>query len=429
MIAIVGAGLTGLSAAFHLKNRSYRIFEQEDTPGGLCRSTEADGFTFDYTGHLLYIKNSYTHRMLKNILPGKFIKIIRKSAVYYKGKYLPYPFQANTYGLPKEVVFECVMGFIDTYMNRSARQGSSNFRDWVIKTFGKGISEHFFIPYNEKLWQMDLRRLTSEWASWSVPRPTLQEVIQGALGIQNIGMGYNPSFFYPRKGGIEILPRALSKNIKNINFGKKLASVNLSKRCIIFHDGEEVSYDALVSTIALPQLLSRVEDLPPLYKRASSKLCFVSVQNLNIGVNRERVSDYHWVYFPEPDFPFYRVGFYSNLSPGMAPKKTSSMYIEISSTTQNKKDYETIMEVSVDGLKRCGILKKGDRIVASNYAEIEYAYVVFDKFRKKTLPDIINYLKKHGVLSIGRYGAWTYSSMEDGLLQGREIAEKLKQKS
>ena len=113
----------------------------------------------------------------------------------------------------------------------------------------------------------------------------------------------------------------------------------------------------------------------------------------------------------------------------MAPKKTSSMYIEISSFTQNKKDCETIMEVSVDGLKRCGILKKGDRIVASNYAEIEYAYVVFDKFRKKTLPDIINYLKKYRVLSVGRYGAWTYSSMEDCLVQGREIAEKLKKKS
>ena len=127
MIAIVGAGLTGLSTAYHLKNRSYRIFEQGDTPGGLCRSTQADGFTFDYTGHLLYIKNPYTHRMLKNILPEKFIKIIRKSAVYYKSRYLPYPFQANTYGLPKEVVFECVMGFVDAYMNRKKRKRTVRF--------------------------------------------------------------------------------------------------------------------------------------------------------------------------------------------------------------------------------------------------------------------------------------------------------------
>jgi protoporphyrinogen oxidase len=426
MVTILGAGLTGLSVAFHLKKRPYELFEQADIPGGLCRSTNVDGFTFDYTGHLLHVNNPSTQRMLDNILPGKFLKVIRNSAIYCKGRYLPYPFQANLHGLPKETVFECVMGFIESSRQRGSRKGAANFRDWVMKTFGEGIARHFFIPYNEKLWQMDLKNLTSDWADWSIPRPTLQEVIQGSLGIQNIGMGYNASFFYPKKGGIGILAEALSRNIKSMHLGKRLTSVNLSQKCIKFHDGKEVSFKTLLSTIPLPQLLNKIEDLPPAYKRLSPKLSFVSVHNLNIGVNRERVSDYHWIYFPEPEFPFYRVGFYSNFVPGMAPKKTSSLYIEISSTPGNKKSYETMLETSLDGLKKCGILKKEDRIVASSYAEIEHAYVVFNTFRKKMLPKIMNYLKKHGVLSIGRYGAWTYSTMEDSLVQGKKIAEMLK---
>jgi protoporphyrinogen oxidase len=426
MIAILGAGVTGLSVAYHLKSRSYRIFEQAETPGGLCRSTKVDGFTFDYTGHLLHINDPQLKQLLINILPCQLLRINRNAAIYYKRRYLPYPFQANTFGLPKQIVFDCVMGFIKTHMNRKAPQHRTSFKDWVLQTFGDGFAKHFFIPYNQKLWQMDLKKLTSDWVSWSIPRPTIQEVVQGALGIQNTGMGYNASFLFPQKGGIGILPDAMSKHVRNMNLKKKLISVNLTKKRLNFDDGEVVSYDTLISTIPLPQLLRKIEDLADLWTGMDTKLRFVSVQNLNIGINRKRTSDFHWIYFPEPEFPFYRVGFYSNFSPSMAPKKASSMYIEISSTPQNKKNQDTLMEESIDALQGCGILNKGDRIVATNYANIEYAYVVYDIFRQKKLSDILHYLKKHQVLSIGRFGAWTYSSMEDALKQGRETARFMK---
>lgn len=422
MIVIIGAGLTGLSIACHLKKGTYKIFEQEAGIGGLCRSHLIDGFTFDYTGHLLHLKDPATERFLKKLLPARLAKIERHAGVYCQGRYLPYPFQANLYGLPPEVVCECITGFIEASMKPRPAFRNANFRQWVQGTFGEGIARHFFIPYNEKLWCRDLRKLTSEWAGWSVPRPTLQEVVRGALGIRNIGMGYNASFYYPLQGGIQILPEALGKRTTQAELGKKIVSINLARKTITLQNGQTQSYDRLVSTMPLPALLRLIEDVPPAFKKAAGKLAYVSVHNINIGINRPQVSDYHWIYFPQPDMPFYRVGFYSNFSPHMAPRNTSSLYIEIASNPFAAKKTGTLLAESINGLQQCGILRKKDRVVAQHAATIKYAYVVFDKFRNSLLPSVFAYLKKRGVISAGRYGSWTYDSMEDSLIQGKKIA-------
>ena len=427
MIVIAGAGLTGLCIARQLKGSAYTVYEREDRPGGLCRSVELDGFTFDYTGHLLHLRDPSVRRMVRRITPGGLDSIVRRAAVYCMGKYLPYPFQANTCGLPPEVVYECVMGFIEAAAQKKAPgRSSGHFRQWVTATFGKGIARHFFIPYNEKLWQADLSSLTSEWADWSIPRPTVEEVVRGALGIKNEAMGYNATFLYPRRCGIETLARALAGGLKNMHTGAEISAVNLAQKRITLQDGTRTGYDRLVSTLPLPRLLAMIEDLPPAYAAAAAKLRYVSVQNLNIAVNRERVSDFHWVYFPEPEFPFYRVGFYSNISPSLAPPKTSSLYIEISACPNRKKSPEAVRDASLEGLRRCGILKRGDRIIVSKHLDIDCAYVVFDTFRRKTLAGLMRYLSRRGVLSTGRYGAWTYSSMEDALRQGRQAGVMLR---
>ena len=149
MIIIAGAGLTGLSTAYYLKDKPYSIFELEMEPGGLCRSIKSDGFTFDYTGHLFHSKDPCTKQFLDSILPAGFKSINRKAAVYCMGRYVPYPFQANTFGLPQEVVFECVMGFINSCMSKKAVKSNLNFRDWALSTFGEGISNHFRQHYGQ----------------------------------------------------------------------------------------------------------------------------------------------------------------------------------------------------------------------------------------------------------------------------------------
>ena len=251
-IVIIGGGLAGLSAGHHLAEYDPVVFEKEGAIGGLCRSFTQDGFTFDCTGHLIHLKNAYTKELVARLLPDAFNSHERLAAIYSKSTTTPYPFQANTYGLPPEVIRDCVVGFVESMHHRNG--GPKNFHDWVLQTFGSGIAKHFMLPYNEKFWKQDLSTITSDWVSWSIPKPTLDEVVNGALGLTNKGMGYNPKFIYPKSGGIDCLPQALARSIKNVHAGETVQSIDAKKKYVRLASGREEPYDFLVSTLPLPTL-------------------------------------------------------------------------------------------------------------------------------------------------------------------------------
>ena len=215
MILIVGAGLAGLSAAYHLSGFPYRLFEREQEVGGLCRSYKKDGFTFDYTGHLLHFRQAEIKALVETLLAGKLQKHARQSFIYSHRTYTEYPFQVNTFGLPPEVVRECLMGFIATLANQHAGPAphDRSFKEWILDNLGEGMAKHFMLPFNEKLWQVSLDELTSDWVSWLVPKPELKDVVNGALGIKDKAFGYNPSFLYPAQGGIKVLPESFVPGI------------------------------------------------------------------------------------------------------------------------------------------------------------------------------------------------------------------------
>ncbi|MBU1853282.1 MAG: FAD-dependent oxidoreductase [Candidatus Omnitrophica bacterium] len=149
-IVILGAGLAGLSTAYHLK-RGYALFEKDAEPGGMARSINQDGYIFDYDGHLLYFKDEYTFSLVRQLLGENLAPHKRNSWIYSKGSFTRYPFQANFYGLPKGVVRDCLLGLIKARgsffsTNLSNREGGSgegsngNFENWIRRTFGNGIA-------------------------------------------------------------------------------------------------------------------------------------------------------------------------------------------------------------------------------------------------------------------------------------------------
>ena len=427
MILIVGAGLAGLSTAYHLGDRACRVMEKEKEAGGLCRSYHMDGFTFDVTGHLLHFRQAEIKTLVEGLLVGSLTKHTRRSYIYSHQTYTEYPFQVNTYGLPPEVVRECLLGFIATLTKPSATPPEErSFKAWILENLGEGMAKHFMVPFNEKLWQVSLDELTSDWVAWLVPKPELKDVVNGALGIKDKAFGYNPSFLYPTQGGIGVLPRAFLSGVQDIVYGSELVGVDTGRRRATFQDGRLEEYDTLVSTIPVPELVRRCRDLPRPIREAAEGLRCVSVYNVNLGLARERISDKHWIYFPEREYPFYRAGFPMNFSPALGPPGCSSLYVEISHQPTMIVPPAVLLRQVQAGLERAGIFRPDDEILAADVHDIRYAYVLFDRHRARVLPTILAELERRGIHSIGRYGRWEHSSMEDAIGQGKQLAERLK---
>ena len=427
MILIIGAGLAGLSTAYHLGDRAYRVREKEKEAGGLCRSYRMDGFTFDMTGHLLHFRQAEIKALVERLLAGRLEQHSRRSFIYSHRTYTEYPFQVNTCGLPPEVVRECLLGFIATLTNPVAPPPPDrSFKAWILENLGEGMARHFMVPFNEKLWQVSLDELTSDWVSWLVPKPELKDVINGALGIKDKAFGYNPSFLYPAQGGIGVLPQAFLPSLRDIVYGSELVEVDTQRRRATFQDGRVEDYETLVSTIPVPELVRQCTDLPQTIRDAAAGLRCVSVYNVNLGVARAKVSDHHWIYFPEPEYPFYRAGFPMNFSPALGRPGCSSLYVEVSHQPVEVIPPSELIRRIRAGLEKAGIFRPDEEIVVADVRDIRYAYVLFDRHRARALPAILEELERRGIHSIGRYGRWEHTSMEDAIAQGKTLAEKLR---
>jgi len=433
MIVIVGAGLAGLSTAYHLGDVPYRLFERELEVGGLCRSYRKDGFTFDFTGHLLHFRQAEIKALVEKLLAGKLQRHARKSFIYSCRTYTEYPFQVNTHGLPPEVVRECLLGFVETLIKPASTMSAKDrsFKQWILDNLGEGMAKHFMVPFNEKLWKVSLDELTSDWVSWLVPKPELKDVINGALGIKDKTFGYNPSFLYPAADGIKVLPESFLPGIQGVASGMELMEVNTKRRRAVFRDRSdgrivEESYESLVSTIPIPELIGRCPDFPQHLKEAAQGLRWVSVYNVNLAVAREQISDKHWLYFPEPAYPFYRVGFPMTFSPSLGRAGCSSMYVELSHRPNERQSEEELIQRSRNGLEQAGILRPEDQLVVADVKDLHYAYVYFDRHRARAVPAILTELERRAIYSIGRYGRWEHTSMEDAIAQGKQLAERLR---
>jgi protoporphyrinogen oxidase len=427
MIVIIGGGLAGMSTAYHLGDVPHVVLEAEETPGGLCRTREVDGFLFDYTGHLLHLRDERALRLVDDLLPGAFRLVERKARIRTHGVTLPFPFQANLYGLPPERVADCITGFVEAMRRPVPDDPRVSFEDWSLAVFGRGISELFMFPYNGKLFRREPAEMTADWVAWAVPRPSLEQVVRGALGLENRGMGYNPTFRYPADGGIGVLPRALAERVDSMRLGERVVAVDVDRRRVELRGGELIDYDALVVTTPLPGFLRMVRCGPPGLDRLADRLDWSVVACLNLGVDRSEIADgAHWIYFPDRNAPFYRAGFPTNFSGAVAPPGTSSIYVEFGLGRDEAFDPVRLESDALEALRREGILADADRVLARDWVRIDPGYVIFDRARQEVMEQVKPELASRDVHLVGRYGAWTYSYMERALLDGLELAAEIR---
>ncbi len=420
-VVVLGAGLAGMSAALHLQKRKigYRIFEKLDWPGGHAITTEDSGYRFDRTGHLLHLRDDEIRRDVLRWIGDDHEVVQRRSVIWSSGTYTRYPFQANTFGLPPEVANECLLGFLEAHYDNPEGE-PSNFEEFCLRHFGEGISRHFMIPYNCRLWGVHPREITSAWCQRFVPLPKLEDVVAGAVGLTR-ELGYNTNFVYPRRG-IGVLSEAMASEIPDIELGRRPTKIDHAEKEIHFTD-EIVEYDLLVNTIPLNAVVDLLDSPPDAARAAAGRLRCSHLYYLDAALNTPCGKDVHWIYVPEAKYPFYRVGCYSHFSPQMAPPGKASLYIELAD--REEPDFDRLMHDVTAALTEMSIISKPADLAFARLRKIDYAYVIFDHAYYDSLAVLEPFLEDSGILSVGRYGQWTYCSMEDAMIFGRDAVDRV----
>ncbi|HWR51748.1 MAG TPA: FAD-dependent oxidoreductase [Bryobacteraceae bacterium] len=488
-VVVVGAGPTGLSAAYHLGEDSV-LLEQNDRVGGWCRSLEDRGFTFDFAGHIMFSNDPYVHQLYSMLLGDNVHWQDREAWIYSKGVHTRYPFQGALYGLPPNVIKECIMGAVEARFGSAkaqptgkangsavAKAGSNgngygngdecklgaisdccadgileteaelalpigngqgtasgeprNFEEFIYKVWGAGIAKHFAIPYNRKLWAVPLAEMETSWLGGRVPLPDLEEMIEGALQPVAKPMGPNARFGYPLKGGFQALMDGFLPHLKGqLRLKSKVAAISPRHHSVTLRDGSQIAYDHLISTMPLPVLVRLAGDEAPAAVRAAAKaLRYISVRCVNIGVGRENITEKHWIYYPE-DSIFHRIFVQGNASPHCNPPGGFGLTCEITYSDKYKPlpcDGDELIQRCVDDCRRVGIIREDDPIWTANQVDMPHAYVVYDHARPHNVAVIRNWLATQDIVLAGRYSQWEYYNSDHAFIAGKKAAEDVRE--
>jgi UDP-galactopyranose mutase len=428
---IVGAGLAGLSAAYallELGETEWQVYEREGRVGGHARSIDVDGYVFDFGPHILFAADPEIGALIRDLLGSNFTAQSREAYIYHHayGLYTRFPFQAHLHRLPVPVVLECLSGLVAALERRARGEfRPGNYEEWMRGTFGHGIAERLMIPYARKVWTVEPSEMDFAWIERRVPTPDVERIIAGALSDDVDQVGVTAHFWYPERGGIEALPRALGERVANVNLGRELERIEFATRTLVFRDGERVAFDRLIYTLPLPALASLASDLPPRVLDACRALRYQGICCVSLGIDRPSLSDKHWVYFYDDGFPFHRLSFPGNFTPHNVPAGKSSISMEIAFSDRLPLDREHVVERAIEALTRARILSPDDRVELVHVQEIAPAYVIYDLHHAENVAAVHSWLRENRVLPAGRFGEWQYFNMDHAMRSGRDAAREM----
>ena len=433
-VLIAGGGIAGLSAAYHLGELGfddYLVLEAAAEIGGTSRSLRTDdGFVFDYGSHVLHTKPEYVAGLYRKILNDDFLEIERNAWIYSSGCFTRFPFQAKLYGLPEDIVAECVVDYIEAPRDRAAQ--ASNFAEWLESEFGHGISRHFMLPFNEKHWKYPLHQMGHQWAVPYIARPSVHDIVRGALSPYEKKFGANAVFWYPSKAGIAAVPsglfRLLGDHSKKVRTNSEIWRLDAKHREIALAGGETIAYQRLLDTLPLPQLLnSLVHAPPPPVQSALERLEYNRQYCLCFGVRGKKLDQWMRLYLPEPKFLAHRLGFPQAISADLAPPSWGSVYAEITEARlpENPLSEAQRVEKTISDMIEIGLLERGDTTEYKGQIVLDPAYVIFTLTHQEDVRIIRAYLAEHDIFPAGRYGDWRYYAIDHTILSAKTAVERL----
>ncbi len=436
-IVILGAGPTGLGAAYRLVERgetAFEIFERSGRVGGLATSfTDPRGWTWDVSGHIIFSGYKYFNDFLAKVLGKDGIRWIdRESWIKFEDRYVRYPFQNHLSSLPEKAMLECLIGLVESQTIDKDR-AFRNFEEWVLAKFGAGVAKHFMNPYNLKVWATPLSKMGYYWIAERVSVVDWRKAIETTLLPKTTDWGPNAKFGYPREGGTQGLWLAAMRVIGDkVRYRRRAVSIDEEKREIGFADGGTRKYDRLLTTLPLEAFVARLRHAPDAVRAASKRLLFNRLFSVGVGLRRACPSPKNWIYFPNTKTPFYRMTYLSNYSPGIVPGGDTSRYFSILAETAYSRfkplPAGDFPKAVIDGLVAEGILQPADlSLIESVYLiHAGHAYPIPSVDRNAALETIHAYLESRDIYSRGRFGSWKYEigNQDHSLMQGKELVDR-----
>ncbi|WP_078428899.1 protoporphyrinogen/coproporphyrinogen oxidase [Alkalihalobacterium alkalinitrilicum] len=412
---VIGAGVTGLTFGKVFGNE-VNILEAHDKLGGKALSykveTNVGRFGFDLGGHWFHHKNAPdTVKLLKG-LPLERHK--RLAYVYLENQFLDFPIQQsykNHSNLEQVKRIEKDFKFIEENDNQSF----NNYNEMLVKSYGETLYHWFFRDYNIKM--LGVRDLSL------IDVGRLEKVRN--FRVKDGEKDYNSDFLYPKGDiGAKGIPLILSKGL-SVTYNNKVNQINPFKKVMEIND-KEIPWNKIISTMPLPSLIEILSDVDPEIVQLSNKLKSSRGFIINLGVKRLPFhSNKSWVYIPSLDYSFYRIGFYSNIQPLLAPEGYVSMYVECSPLFfTNKEEALNLVPRVIEELIEIGFLGGKEDIVTSRPIYLEHNYCLPNS---RASEKIREYLKSFGIYSIGRYGTWHWSSQHEDMQQAIKLANEIKE--
>ena len=441
-ILIIGAGPTGLGAGCRLRelgHENFLIVDRNPYIGGLAASfTDPAGFTWDIGGHVMFSHYEYYDRLFERFMGEEFSLNERESWVRMFDRWVPYPFQNNIRYLPKEAAYECLSGLIRAQTGQGkvrSHKDAANFGEFIDAVFGEGIARHFMRPYNFKVWAHPPEMMNKTWIGERVAVLDIDRALKNViLESDDFGWGPNNRFKYPLRGGTGEFYRRIGESVRDrVELGRSVRAIDPGRKVVTFEDGGVEGYDLLISAMPLDVLCRDIltGDVPADLRTRAAQLKHSSGFMVGVGIRRPCPSTKSWMYFPEDNCPFYRVTYLSNYSPFMTPDKDRyySLLCEVSESPHKPVDHGRVVEDTIAGLERAGLLEPGERedICDTWVYHAEYSYPTPTVDRDDILSDVLPWLEDRSIYSRGRFGMWKYevANTDHTLMQGVELVNRL----
>jgi protoporphyrinogen oxidase len=386
-----------------------------------------DGFTFDAAGpHIMFSKNKAVLARMVEVLGDNAGQGRRENKIWLGGRLVKYPFENGLSDLSKEDCFECLIGYL---RNDWAGGPPTNLEQWAYATFGRGISEKYFLPYNRKIWHCEPSEITLDWVA-RIPKPPLEDVVKSAIGISTEGALHQLHFSYPKRGGYVSLVHAFAALAKGGDIRTSCPVERVRSeggRWIVHAGGVDRAYDALVSTLPIHELARVWDGFPAQAREALGRLRYNSLVNVLLGLKEDRGYPYTALYIPDPAIPFHRLSFPKAFSPECAPPGCSAMMAEITCAEGDatwSRDDGDIARDTVGHLERMGLATPA----ALSYHRImrfRYGYPVYDHDHAAQTRRLREAVAAQGLHLLGRFAEFEYINSDVCVERAMKLASSL----